>query len=207
MRAARLLRYDGCMSEEGDLRRDERITALLGSLKGDRARGDELMRLVYEDLRGIARGKLAGLRPGETVQATELVHEAWLRLLAAGASEFKDRAHFFGAAANAMRNHMVELARRKSSLKRDGSRKRELPDDVPTIDPGVDLGEVLAVHEALEKLATMHERPTRIVTLRYFGGLALPEVAEVMDVSLATAERDWRFARSWLQREMAADEP
>ena len=187
-------------SGENGARRE--ITAALKNLDKDQEGANQLLQLVYDDLRGIARGKMARLRPGQTLQATDLVHEAWLRLIGTGEPDFKNRAHFFGAAANAMRNHMVELARKKSSLKRDVSRKRELTTDIVGIDPGVKLGDVLTVHEALEKLAATHERPARIVTLRYFGGLALPEVAEVVGVSLATAERDWRFARAWLQQEI-----
>ena len=136
------------------------------------------------------------------MQVTDLVHEAWLRLVANGAPEFEGRAHFFGAAASAMRHHMVEAARRKGSLKRDAARKQGLPEDLAGIEPGVDLGDVLAIHEALAELEQTHERPARIVTLRFFGGLSLPEAAEVVGTSLATAERDWRFARAYLQHRM-----
>ena len=189
------------MTGAGEEGARKEITALVKNLGKDAERDEELLRLVYNELRGIARGKMARLRPGQTLQATDLVHEAWMRLIR-GAPDFQNRAHFFGAAANAMRNHMVEAARRKASLKRDASRKQELSTDIAGIDPGVKLGDVLTVHEALEKLAATHERSARIVTLRYFGGLALPEAAEVAGVSLATAERDWRFARSWLQSEI-----
>ncbi len=182
------------------------ITSLLQGLgAGESHAADRLLALVYDDLRDLARARIARQKPGQTVQVTDLVHEAWLRLVAHGAPEFESRAQFFGAAANAMRNHMVDLARRKASLKRDGARKESLQEDVE-VEPGVPLGDVLAVHEALAKLEEAHERQARIVNLRFFGGLSLPEVAEIVGVSLATAERDWRFARAWLQRAMGGAE-
>lgn len=182
------------------------ITSLLHELGAGRTQaGDRLLALVYEDLRGLAGARIARLKPGQTIQVTDLVHEAWLRLVANGAPEFGGRAQFFGAAANAMRNHMVDLARKKASLKRDGSRKQSLQED-PEVEPGIELGDVLAVHDALAKLEEAHGRQARIVNLRFFGGLSLPEVAEIVGVSLATAERDWRFARAWLQREMGGGE-
>jgi RNA polymerase sigma factor (TIGR02999 family) len=178
------------------------ITSLLRDLGAGREQASEdLLALVYEDLHGLAQGQIAK-RGVQTLQVTDLVHEAWLRLVANGAPEFESRAHFFGAAANAMRNLMVEAARRKASLKRDVALKRDLPDDLPGMEPGIDLGEVLAVHEALAELELTHARPARIVTLRFFGGLSLPEAAEVVGTSLATAERDWRFARAFLQHRM-----
>jgi len=180
------------------------ITSLLRELAGGATgAADRLLPLVYEDLHQLARARIASPRPGQTLQVTDLVHEAWMRLVANGAPEFESRAHFFGAAANAMRRHLVDAARRRGSLKRDASRKESLGED-PDIEPGVPLGDVVAVHEALAKLEEAHPRHARIVNLRFFGGLSLPEAAELVGVSLATAERDWRFARAWLQREMGA---
>ena len=178
------------------------ITSLLNDLgQGKQEAAEGLLSLVYEDLHDLARAQVNKRGPGQTVQVTDLVHEAWLRLVAHGAPEFQGRAHFFGAAANAMRNHMVEAARRKASLRR-GASKESLPEEVPGIEPGIDLGEVLAVHEALAELEQVQERAARVVTLRFFGGLSLPEAADVVGISLATAERDWRFARAYLQSRM-----
>jgi RNA polymerase sigma factor (TIGR02999 family) len=172
---------------------------------GDRRAAGELVSLVYDELRRIARGRVAKLAPRQTIRATDLVHEAWIRLFAGTDPGFENRAHFFGAAANAMRNVLVEQARRKATLKRDASRKEEIAEDLPEILPGAPLEDVLAVHEALRKFETAHERPAKIVELRFFGGLSMPEVAQLTGLSLATAERDWRFARSWLQREMGTE--
>ncbi|MCI0588774.1 MAG: ECF-type sigma factor [Planctomycetes bacterium] len=169
---------------------------------GDRRAGKELLGLVYEELRAIARGRVARVGRAQTVQATDLVHEAWIRLFANAPPGFENRAHFFGAAANAMRNILVEQARRKGSRKRDVSRKAKLSGDLPEVLPGAPVEDVLSLHEALGKLESAHERPAKVVSLHFFAGLSMPEVAEVAGVSLATAERDWKFARSWLQREM-----
>ncbi len=171
---------------------------------GDRSAVSRLVPLVYGELRALAHGCLAHHPPAQTIQATDLVHEAWMRLAIGGQPSFEDRAHFFGAAANAMRNVMVDQARRKASRKRDGTRHELEDDELPEILPALPAEDVLSLHEALEKLETAHERPARIVLLRFFAGLSLPESAELAGVSLATAERDWRFARSWLQREMGA---
>jgi RNA polymerase sigma factor (TIGR02999 family) len=179
------------------------ITSLLRGLgAGGKHAAEALLELVYHDLHELAEVQVARRGPRQTLQATDLVHESWLRLVANGAPEFEGRAHFFGAAANAMRNLMVEAARRKASLKRDAALKQDLPEELPGIEPGIDLGDVLAVHEALTELEQVNERAARIVTLRFFGGLSLPEAAEVVGTSLATAERDWRFARAYLQRRM-----
>ncbi len=125
-----------------------------------------------------------------------------MRLCAGREPTWQSKAHFFGAAANAMRNILVGQARRKASLKRDVSRKRDLGPDLPVLNPEVEIEDVILLHEALEVLESSHPRPGKVVTLRFFAGLAMPEVADVLDVSLATAERDWRFARSWLQSEI-----
>ncbi|MCZ6599025.1 MAG: sigma-70 family RNA polymerase sigma factor [Planctomycetota bacterium] len=179
------------------------ITSLLQRAgAGDSRASEELMPLVYEELRKLARGRVVKMAAGQTIQATDLVHEAWMRLIAGGDPGFESRAHFFGAAANAMRNILVEQARKKATLKRDGTRKKELQTDLPEILPGAPVDDVLALHDALEKLEEAHERPARIVELRFFAGLSMPEAAEIVGISLATAERDWRFARSWLQHEM-----
>jgi len=180
------------------------ITAILKRIgAGDRRALEELVVFVYEELRAMARGRVARRAAAQTIRATDLVHEAWIRLFAGAEPDFENRAHFFGAAANAMRNILVEQARRKATRKRDASRKEGLAQDLPEVLPGVPIDDLLSLHEALGRFEAAHERPAKIVELRFFAGLSLPEVAEVAGVSLATAERDWRFARSWLQREMA----
>jgi RNA polymerase sigma factor (TIGR02999 family) len=127
-----------------------------------------------------------------------------MKVVAGGDPGWEGRAHFFGAAANAMRNILVDQARRRASKKRDSSKKAELPTDVPDLDPDLPYEDVLSVHEALVKLEAEHDRPARVVTLRFFGGFSMPEIAETLGISLPTAERDWRFARSWLQDRLGA---
>lgn len=175
------------------------IATVLRSAKSKRVAAASLLPLLYEELRQLARARVAKLARGHTMRATELVHEAWIRVVAGGDPGWDGRAHFFGAAANAMRNILVEQARRRGSLKRDAGRKAELPTDVPDLDPELPHEDVLSVHEALLELEQDHERPAQVVSLRFFGGLAMPDVAALLGVSLPTAERDWRFARSWLQ--------
>ena len=180
------------------------ITSLLQRAKGTRVDAAHLLPLVYDELRGLARAKVAKLARGHTLRATELVHEAWLRIAAGGDPGFEGRNHFFGAAANAMRNILVDQARRRSRKKRDASRRTELPTDVPDLGHDLPYDDVLSVHEALLQLEKEHPRPAQVVTLRFFGGIAMPEIAGILEISLPTAERDWRFARSWLQERLGA---
>ena len=183
------------------------ITRILQGLGSDPARADELLPLVYDELRALARARIAKERPGQTLDATALVHEAWLRV-AGGADdiEWNGRGHFFGAAAQAMRRILVEQARAKARIKRGGGRAREEADlDGIAIGPGgaappsVAAADVLAVEEALERLEAEDPRKGRIVELRYFAGLTVPETAAAMDLSVGTIEREWRFIRAWLQ--------
>ena len=195
------------MTGEAQAGRPAEVTTLLQrAAGGDRAAVSQLVPLVYDELRELAHGRVGQLAAGQTLQATDLVHEAWIRLVGSSGPGFEDRAHFFGAAANAMRNVLVDRARRKGALKRAQPAAAPPEDEEPQIESAVPLDQVLALHEALERLGRDHERPARIVLLRFFAGLSLPEAAEIAGVSLATAERDWRFARSWLQRELG-DEP
>lgn len=180
------------------------IARLLEHGKGERVHASRLLPLVYDELRQLARARVAQMARGHTLRATELVHEAWMRIVAGGDPGWDGRAHFFGAAANAMRNILVEQARRRGSLKRDAKRKVALPTDVPELDPDLPFEDVLSVHEALLQLEKDHERPARVVELRFFGGLAMPDIAKMLGISLPTAERDWRFARSWLQERLEA---
>lgn len=173
-------------------------------LKGKRVAASRLLPLLYDELRELAHARVAKLARGHTLHATDLVHEAWLRIVAGGDPGWEGRAHFFGAAANAMRNILVEQARRRSSLKRDAHRKVDLPTDLPALDAELPFEDVISTHEALLELEKEHERPARVVTLRFFGGLPMAEIATMLGVSLPTVERDWRFARSWLQERLGA---
>jgi len=182
-------------------------TAIAKMLKGHGSKhvaAERLLPLVYDELRELARVRVAKLARGHTLRATELVHEAWLRIVEGGDPGWDGRGHFFGAAANAMRNILVDQARRRGSLKRDARRKTHLPTDLPDLDVDLPYEDVLTVHEALLEFEKDHERAARLVTLRFFGGLAMPEIAEMLGISLPTAERDWRFARSWLQEKLGA---
>jgi RNA polymerase sigma factor (TIGR02999 family) len=178
------------------------VTGLLNTFKnGEQSAGDALMAAVYAELRHIAAAKMAREIGAQTLQATALVHEAWLRL---GNGVFHNRAHYFAAAAEAMRRILVERARRKKSLKH-GAKAEHL--DVAEIEIAAPLGdddEMLAVHEALDRLAAYDPRKAELVKLRYFTGLSFEEAAEVLGISLRTAARDWDFARAWLHREIGS---
>ncbi len=181
---------------------DSKITQLLQGLgRGEPGKAEELLPLVYEDLRALARARMAREKPGQTLQATELVHEAWLRVLKQGDPGWNGRAHFFGAAARAIRRILVEQARRKARLKHGGGRERiEMAEAEIAIDgPHADL---LAVEEALHRLEEQDERKGRIVELRYFAGLTVEETARTLGVSIGTVEREWRFIRAWLLEEL-----
>jgi RNA polymerase sigma factor (TIGR02999 family) len=178
------------------------VTQILEAIQqGNRKAAEELLPLVYEDLRKLAAHKMAGERPGHTLQPTALVHEVWLRLAGDRASEFANRGHFFAAAAEAMRRILVESARRKMRLKHGGQLERvdldavELPLTLPE-------DQFLALDEALDRLETVDARAAEMVKLCFYVGLTQPEAARELGVSLATAERLWSFARAWLFREM-----
>ncbi|MGE0141907.1 MAG: ECF-type sigma factor [Planctomycetota bacterium] len=166
---------------------------------------DELLPLVYADLRRLAAARMARLAPGQTLQATALVHEAYVRLVGTADPGWQSRAHFFGAAARAMRNVLADHLQRRGSLKRGGRFQRAAD---CTAELGVDgpSDEVLAVEEALQDLERDYPRQAQVVTLTFFGGMTAPEVAEALGMSTRTVERDWRFARSWLNAWFAEPE-
>lgn len=180
------------------------VTRLLNAISsGENGAADDLFGLVYAELRRVAAAQLAREKPGHTLQPTALVHEAWLRLVDGnGQMHFENRAHFFGAAAEAMRRILVESARRRNRVKRgDG----EEPLDIASIEipaPVADDDELLAVHEALDQLAIHDARKAELVKLRYFVGLSFKETAEVLGISEPTAWRDWAYARAWLHQEI-----
>jgi RNA polymerase sigma factor (TIGR02999 family) len=171
---------------------------------GNPSAAEELLPLVYAELRCLARQRLSKERPGLTLDATGLVHEAYLRLMppdnAAGQKQHWDgRAHFFAAAAEAMRRILVESARRKRRLKHGANLHRHSTNDLD-LAVAVPPDDVLAVDESLEKLADVDAQAAQVVKLHFFGGMTLDEVAAALDISSRTAERDWAFARTWLAR-------
>ena len=176
--------------------RPDDVTELLRDWRGgDERAAAELLETVYATLKVIARGQLRGERAGHTLQPTALVHEAYLRILGQRELDWRDRAHFFGLAAVTMRRVLVDHARRRNAAKRDV----EALDPI-TIETGGEGGvEVLDLDRALTAFAAEFPRAAKVVELRYFAGLDLPEVAAALDLSLRTAERDWRFARAWLR--------
>lgn len=178
------------------------ITLLLQRLhRGDAIAASELVPLVYTELRRLAAAKMARERGTQTLQATALVHEAWLRL---GYGQFQNRAHFFAAAAEAMRRILVERARCKMREKR-GRRAEHLGIDAIDIPvPAGNEDECLAVDDALDQLAAVYPEQAELVKLRYFGGLSFEEVSEVMGMSVSTAKREWAYARGWLHRKISA---
>jgi RNA polymerase sigma factor (TIGR02999 family) len=159
---------------------------------------EELFALVYEELRKLAAHKMAREAPCQTLQPTALVHEAWLRLGADTQPAWKNRAHFFGAAAEAMRRILVQRARQRRALKRGGEEERVSLDEIEIPMVEVDDERLLAVDEALEKLAAIHPRKAELVKLRYFTGLTFEEAASVLDIAVPTAKEWWAYSRAWL---------
>jgi RNA polymerase sigma factor (TIGR02999 family) len=182
---------------------NDRVEPPSAAKAGEPRAADELLPLLYDELRELARARLRGAERGATLQATALVHEAYLRLVGDRDPGWNGRGHFFGAAARAMRRIVVERAREKASLKRGGARASVDFEQVATLGDG-DSTEVLALDEALARLAAQHERKARVVELRYFAGLTLEEAAAALEISLATAKTDWSFARAWLHRALAS---
>jgi RNA polymerase sigma factor (TIGR02999 family) len=180
------------------------VTTLLQESRAGEPVLDELLPLVYDELRRLARVQRARLRPYETLNTTALVHEAYLKLAGRNRASWTDRIHFFRIAARAMRDVLVDYARRQQAQKRGGDAPHVSLDDAPPLGglPDVEVDEVLAVNEALTRLETVDERQARVVELRYFVGLSIQETAEVLEVSPATVKRDWTSARAWLFREI-----
>ena len=184
------------------------ITQVLNAIAGgDAQAAGQLLPLVYNELRKLAGQKLAREKPGQTLDATGLVHEAYLRLVGpADSARWKDRVHFFAAAAQAMRHILVEQARRKRRGKHGGGRKRvALNEAFPALPCAAE--ELLALDEALTHLAAEDPEAAALVQLRYFAGLSVEEAAKSLGISRATAYRHWTFARAWLRHQLAGDEP
>jgi RNA polymerase sigma factor (TIGR02999 family) len=179
------------------------VTHILSAIdQGNLQAADQLLPLVYNELRRLAARKLAHEAPGQTLQATALVHEAYLRLLDNDpARPWNSRGHFFAAAAEAMRRILVERARHKQSLKAGGNRRRQELPDIEAAEGGPQL-DLLALHEALTKLESQDKRKAELVKLRFFAGLSIAEAAQVLGISPSTADNDWAYARSWLRLEV-----
>jgi RNA polymerase sigma factor (TIGR02999 family) len=179
------------------------LTVILQRLeRGEKHAAEELLPLVYEELRRLAQWQMSREAPGQTLQATALVHEAWLRLAGNGNDHWEGRRHFFGAAAEAMRRILIDNARRKQAIRHGGGLHRTELDDLQ-LAAGAPDDELLAVDEALDALAAHDQRKAELVKLRYFVGLTLKEAAKILGLSERTAKRDWAYARAWLYREIA----
>ncbi|MFT5526783.1 MAG: RNA polymerase sigma factor (TIGR02999 family) [Pirellulaceae bacterium] len=181
------------------------VTLILNQIDNDNGgspAAEQLLPLVYKELRQLATLRMLGERSDHTLQATALVHEAYLRLVGKSDDQgWESRGHFFAAAAEAMRRILVENARRKSCLKRSGVRQRVSPEAVDcAISEKVD--RFLALNEAIQKLSVDHSERAEVVKMRYFSGLTIKQTAEALGISTATADRHWSFARAWLQAEL-----
>jgi RNA polymerase sigma factor (TIGR02999 family) len=183
------------------------VTQILDRVhQGDPKAAEELLPLVYDELRKLAAHRMAGESADQTLQPTALVHEAWLRLVGSGHEKWNSRGHFFSAAAEAMRRILIEAARRKHSQRRGGGWERvDLDDSQLLLERPAD--EILAVDEALDKLAKEDPLAAELVKLRYFMGMALPEAAQALEISPRTADRLWAYARTWLRLEIESGEP
>ena len=181
---------------------NEDVTQILRKASdGDGSAVNRLMPLVYDELRALAESYLQQERPGHTLGATALVHEAYVRLIRQNEVEWQNRAHFFAVAAQAIRRILVDYARARETAKRGGERQRVLLDEAVAMPEGRDL-DLLALDEALKKLAVLSPRQAQIVELRFFGSLSLREVAAFLKVSPRTVDGDWSMARAWLHREL-----
>ena len=179
-----------------------KVTDALNSLERGEAPAADLLPLVYGELRKLAAHKMANESPGQTLQPTALVHEAWLRLVdSEGQARFNSRAHFFGAAAEAMRRILIDRARRKQAQRHGGGQPHL---DIQELEVAVEVrdDELLALDEALDRFAVEHKAKAELVKLRYFVGLTISQAAEILGVSEPTAKRYWTFARAWLQAEI-----
>jgi len=179
-----------------------KVTDALNSLERGEAPAADLLPLVYGELRKLAAHKMANESPGQTLQPTALVHEAWLRLVdSEGQARFNSRAHFFGAAAEAMRRILIDRARRKQAQRHGGGQPHL---DIQELEVAVEVrdDELLALDEALDRFAVEHKAKAELVKLRYFVGLTVSQAAEILGVSEPTAKRYWTFARAWLQAEI-----
>jgi RNA polymerase sigma factor (TIGR02999 family) len=176
------------------------VTEILASVgAGDKKAAEQLLPLVYEELRRLAAARMAREAPGQTLQATALVHEVWLKLAGSDRQQWRGRSHFFGAAAEAMRRILIDRARSKAARKRQGAQSLEELHE-SEIELPAPSEEVLAVHEALDALAAEDTMAAEVVKLRYFVGMTIPQISEALELAPRTVDRHWAFARAWLKR-------
>jgi RNA polymerase sigma factor (TIGR02999 family) len=189
------------------MQRMSEVTQILSRIEsGDPTASEQLLPLVYDELRKLAAARLAQEKPGQTLQATALVHEAYLRLVdGIQAEHWNSRGHFFGAAAEAMRRILVDQARHKRSQRRGGNYERI---ELSSIEPAVQANQLdlLALDEALQQLAARDSRAAELVKLRFFAGLTVAEAAKGLAISVATAENDWAYAKSWLKLQLSTND-
>jgi RNA polymerase sigma factor (TIGR02999 family) len=180
------------------------VTRILNSIEdGDRGAADELLPMVYEELRLLAAKRMTQEQPGQTLQATALVHEAYIRLVGEETQNWKNSGHFFTIAAEAMRRILVDNARRKKSLKRGGERLRTDLDELDLRhDSGLPLDDLIALDEALSELSEKDELKAKVVKLRFFAGMSVEQTAEILCISPTTVKRYWAYARAWVLREI-----
>ncbi len=180
------------------------VTRILSAIEqGDAAAAEQLLPLVYAELRRLAAQRLEHEKPGQTLQATALVHEAYLRLVdVQKVQPWNSRGHFFAAAAEAMRRILIENARRKQQVGRGGDRNR-ISMDMQELEAGASSDELLALDESLGRLEEHDPDAAKLVKLRYFAGMTMPEAADVLGIPLRTAERNWTYARTWLHRDLS----
>jgi RNA polymerase sigma factor (TIGR02999 family) len=180
------------------------VTRILNAIEqGEEKATDKLLPLVYEELRGLAARKLAQESPGQTLQATALVHEAYIRLIGEEAQNWTSRRHFFCAAAEAMRRILIDHARRKKSQKRGGNHQRIVLDDIaPLHEASCSAEDLMALDEALTRFSQEDSTKAEVVKLRYFAGLSIEQTAEILGISATTTKLHWAYARAWLLREI-----
>jgi len=197
---------DGLCSEVRRVDNMSDATVILAAVEGgDRGAAEQLLVLVYDELRRLAASRLAQEAPGQTLQPTALVHEAWLRLVGDQNPSFKDRTHFFRASAEVMRRILIDRARRKKTQRHGGGYQRVDFEDFNLVAPSAD-DQLLAMSEALDKLALEHPVQAELVKLRYFAGLTNEEVSEALGISVSTAKNYWTFARAWLLNEIEGEQ-
>ena len=180
------------------------VTRILSAIEdGDPSAAEQLLPLVYDELRKLATARIAQERPGQTLQATALVHEAYIRLVGEEAQDWKSRSHFFRAAAEAMRRILIDNARRKKTLKHGATHRRvDLDEATIKLDSASSVDDLIALDEALERLSADEEMRAEVVKLRYFAGLSVGQTADVLGISPPTVKRYWAYARAWLLREI-----
>lgn len=188
--------------DSGERERDAGARRALEAAAGSREALDEFVPRLYQELRGMAHRQLLGERADHTLNTTALVHEAYLKLARLDRLEWQNRSHFCAEAARAMRRILVDYAVQRGAKKRGGDRvKVEMEDNFAITD--AEVGQLLALHRALEELESHHPRHARVVECRFFAGMTTPEIGEALDISPATVKRDWQMARAWLNRELA----